>query len=522
MGATGLRVSAGAVSAGIVRACVAVASIACAAVASAADVTTGAPGTAGAVTPNTTAAPNTAPPTGNDAVTSDSAVTATGFTPGGPGTRPNNFFTYGLDAGIGYSDNITETSVDKKSDEILGIGVQLAGLEQSARFQGSVLADLEHVNYLEGTFGPQVIGNFAGYGSYALVPDFLHWVAQDSYGQGLIDPFASQSPGNLEYINSITTGPTFTIPLSTLTMLNVSARYTRVTYQVSPLDNNDYGGSLSLTQLLSARSRISVNVQTQRFDYTDPINPSYDQREAFVRYDVEGARTRIDVDAGYDQIRGDQLNTTGSEVRLNISRTIAVGSVLSLSAGRDPSNSSSFLAQTQGVNGIGLQATSGRQAATPFTNDYQSLAWSFIRRRTTLSFALSHYQEVYDGQSVLDETSSSASVRVSRIVYPGWTVGLIGEYTKQEFSPQLGGNYNQEHGGLNLKWQMARKLALLFEYDHYNRDSDIALFTYSENRIWVKLLYGSEAQNGAAGAGEQAAALSLINTDPFNIPAPAH
>ena len=516
MGATGLRVSVGAVPAGIVRACVAVTAIACASVASAADVTTGTGGTAPAASTNTTAT------TGNDTATSDSTAPAAGIIPYGVSTRPNNFFTYGADAGIGYSDNITETSTDKKSDEILGIGVQLAGLEQSARFQGSVLADLEHVNYLQGTFSPQVIGNFAGYGSYALVPDFLHWMAQDSYGQGLIDPFASQSPGNLEYINSITTGPTFTIPLSTLTMLNVSARYTRVTYQVSPLDNNDYGGSLSLTQLLSARSRISVNVQTQRFDYTDPINPSYDQREAFVRYDVEGARTRIDVDAGYDQIRGDQLNSNGSEVRLNISRTLAEGSVLSLSAGRDPSNSSSFLAQAQGVNGIGLQATSGRQAATPFTNDYQSLAWSFIRRRTTLSFALSHYQEVYDGQSVLDETSSSASVRVSRIVYPGWTVGLIGEYTKQEFSPQLGGNYNQEHGGLNLKWQMARKLALLFEYDHYNRDSDIALFTYSENRIWVKLLYGSEAQNGAVGAGDQAAALSLINTDPFNIPAPAH
>jgi hypothetical protein len=136
---------------------------------------------------------------------------------------------------------------------------------------------------------------------------------------------------------------------------------------------------------------------------------------------------------------------------------------------------------------------------------------------------VSHYQQVYDGQSILNETMSSAAVRVSRVVYPGWTVGLIGEYSKQSFSPLLGGNYNQEHGGLNLKWQMARKLALLFEYDHYNRDSDEAIFTYSENRLWVKLLYGSSAQNGAMGGGsDQAAALSLINTDPFNIPAPAH
>lgn len=475
-----------------VRACVAAASFVCASVASAADVGTG--------------------------VTDTTALTGAA-TPSGI----KNFFTYGGDVGIGYSDNITETSTDKRGDEMLGIGVQLAGLEQSARFNGALLADLQHVNYLQGTFSPQVIGNFSGYGTYTLVPEYVQWVAQDSFGQGLVDPIATPSPGNLENINTFTTGPTFTIPLGTLTLLNLSARYSRVTYQVSPLDSNDYGGSLSLTHLLSARSRISVNVQTERYDYTDPINPNYDDRQAFVRYAIEGARTRIDVDAGYDEVRGNQLNSNGPLVRLNISRTITTGSVLSLSAGRDTSNSSSFLTQSQSVSGIGLQATSGRQTAAPFANQYESLAWSFIRRRTTLSFTVAHYQQVYDGQSNLDNSIDSAEVRVSRIVYPGVSVGLDGGYSKDSFSPQTGGNYNQEHGGLNVKWQLARKLALTFEYDHYNRDSDVALFTYSENRVWVRFQYGSGTPGGQAGAGgDQAATLGIARPDPFSIPMPAH
>lgn len=487
-----------------VRASVALASFACASVASAADV-----GAVAADTPVTSApAPSAAPQ---------------GYTALGLNTPPKNFFTYGADAGIGYSDNITETSVNKRSDEMVGIGLQLAGLEQSARFNGAVLADLQHVNYLQGTFGPQVIGNFSGYGSYALIPEFIHWVAQDSFGQGLIDPFASQSPGNLENINTFTTGPTFTIPLGTLTMLNLSARYSRVTYQVSPLDSNDYGGSLDITHLLSARSRISVNIQDERYEYTDPINPSYDEREAYVRYDIQGARTRIDADVGYDQVRGDATNSDGLLARLNISRTMAAGSVVSVSAGRDTSNSSSFLTQSQSVNGIGLQATSGRQTAAPFTNQYESLAWSFIRRRTTLSFSVAHYLQIYDGQSSLDNSINSASVRISRVVYPGWSVGLVGEYSKDAFSPQAGGNYNQERGGLNVKWQMGRKLAMTFEYDHSNRNSDIALFTYSENRVWVRFQYGSGTPGGPmGGGGNEAATLGVAQPNPFNIPMPAH
>ena len=70
---------------------------------------------------------------------------------------------------------------------------------------------------------------------------------------------------------------------------------------------------------------------------------------------------------------------------------------------------------------------------------------------------------------------------------------------------------------------MARKLALTFEYDHYNRASDIALFTYSENRVWVRVQYGTGTPGGPmGGGGGEAATLGVARPDPFNIPMPAH
>jgi len=488
----------------ILAACVAGTPLVCASVANGAEVTTG--------------------NTGGDVPASPATISQYGAN--GP-AAPRNFFTYGADAGVGYSDNITETATNQHSDEMLSLGVQLAGLEQGARLQGAVLGELEHLNYLQGTYRPEVIGNLGGYASYAVVPDFVHWVAQDSFGQGLIDPFVSQSPGNLENINTFTTGPTFTIPIGYLTLLNVSARYTRVNYQVSPLDSNDYGGAVSLTRLLSAHSRISVNVQDERYDYTNAINPSYSQREAFVRYDIQGARTHIAADLGYEQIRGPQvLDSSGLLGRLAITRTLAEGSVASLSAGREPSSSSNFLTQYQAVSGVGLQVTPGQQTAIPFTNEYESLGWSFTRRRTTLTLGLSHYLEVYDGHSELDQTVTSAGARLNRMVYPGWTAGVFFDYSRESFAQrvaaQQAGNYSQDHAGASLRWQLDRKLGLTFEYDHYKRNSDLALYNFSENRVWVRLHYGSVNLNGPLGSGNESAAMDLINTGRFDIPTPAH
>jgi hypothetical protein len=51
----------------------------------------------------------------------------------------------------------------------------------------------------------------------------------------------------------------------------------------------------------------------------------------------------------------------------------------------------------------------------------------------------------------------------------------------------------------------------------------MALYTFSENRMWVRLQYGSSATNGALGGGSgEAQAMSVINTDQFNIPTPGH
>jgi hypothetical protein len=408
--------------------------------------------------------------------------------PGNAGANTRNF-AYGADVGFGATDNIAELATPKRSEEIAEVGVQFAGLEQSARLQAVVAGDLEHLNFLRGTFSPEILGNFSGLASYAVVPEYLRWTLQDNFGQGMIDPFLSGAPSNRENVNIVSTGPIATFPLGEQTLLTLTGNYARTTYQVSPLDNNAYSGGISLARLISQGSRVSVNVQSTRYDYQNPLNPNYDQREAYLRYDVRGARTRLWVDAGYQEVRGSQVNAKGFLGRFNATRTLAADSFLTLTAGREDSNSAAFLAQNQNVSGIGLEATPGRQTSSPFTNEYVTGSWTLTRRRTTLDFIATRFKQVYPDQTNLNQTLSSGSARVTRVLYPTWSIGLYADYSKVLFEQQPG-NYKVLHGGAEMRWRMGRKFSLRLLYDHYKRDGDVALYSYSENRVWLRLQYG--------------------------------
>jgi hypothetical protein len=433
-----------------------------------------------------------------------------------------NEFNYGADAGIGYTDNIAQTT-NKISEEIAEVGVQFSGIEQTSRLQADVVGDLEHLDFLRDTYSPEVIGNLNGFASFALIPEYLKWSLQDYFGQGVTDPLAPATPENREAINTATTGPTVTLPLSSHELLSLTGGYSLVTYQTSPLNSNQFSGGVTFTELLSQLSRVSFSVDDKRIDFQDAINPDYDQRDAYIRYQATGARTRLIVDAGYDQLRGAQsLNAGGFLGRVTVVRTLAAQSLLTITAGREFSNSSSFIGQSQNVNGIGLQATTGLQTSTPFSNNYVTGAWTFTRPRTSFSVLASHFQQTYQGDSALDQTLTTGGVHVTRVLFPTWSAGLYGQYSKQTFSVQTGGDYRQVDGGVDVKWQLGRLFSLALQYQYYKRDGDLAVYNVSESRVFLRFQYGSGALRGSLTQGGLTPADSSLAApyDPTQIQRP--
>ncbi len=78
-----------------------------------------------------------------------------------------------------------------------------------------------------------------------------------------IDPFAPVTPTNRENINYLSTGPDLNLRLGTLGFMDVTARYARTEYQISPFNSNRISAGLGVGRALSAGSNISLQVSTR-------------------------------------------------------------------------------------------------------------------------------------------------------------------------------------------------------------------------------------------------------------------
>ena len=150
------------------------------------------------------------------------------------GTPPQTL-TYGVDVGIGESDNVTLVSTNKVSQTIAIADADFDIKEQSRLFDVDAKGNFSDLDYLQNAYGNQLIGRFDGTGEIALMPEHINWVLQESFGQAQIDPFASVTPTNLENVNYVSTGPDFAMRLGPTFFLDVTARYARTTYQTDPL-----------------------------------------------------------------------------------------------------------------------------------------------------------------------------------------------------------------------------------------------------------------------------------------------
>jgi hypothetical protein len=401
-------------------------------------------------------------------------------------------FAYQANLGLGHSDNIRRTSVNEEDEGIAAAGLRFSLAQQSSRLQMDAVGDLAYDEYLHNTFDSELVGNFAGNARFALVPQRFEWVISDNFGQVLNDPFAPETPDNRENINSFSTGPDVTFAFGSQTRLRLGARYSLATYEKSPFDFDTVSGEATLSRSLSSASNVSLNVRSAQTRYDEAaLNADYDQDEAFVRYDVTGARTKLGIDLGYTRMDRDAATEAedGLLLRLDATRRVSAASTATLTMGREFSNSANAFANMQGVGGIGLGATPGIQTTEPFTNDYVTLGWDFSRNRTSFGVYASWSDQSYEDAGTLDQTLTSIGAQVGRQLSPRTSLNLHVLYDQSDFKlPDS--DYNDLGGGLIFTWQLSRAVSLSATYDYLKRSSDAPLSDSTENRYWLSIAYG--------------------------------
>lgn len=401
-------------------------------------------------------------------------------------------FDYRVSGGVGYTDNIGRTPTDEVDTTIATAGLQFAFDQQTAKLQADVVGDIAYYDYQDDTFNSEVLGNVYANGLFAIVPERFIWTAIDQFGQVLTDPFSPPTPANRQNINYASTGPDVMIGLGSQMRLRLGGRYSMTTYETAPLDSKGVSGSLSLIREISDRRSLSFNVNQSNTKYDEEaLDADFNQTAAFARYEAHGARTNVQLDAGWNRLHRDATDDdqNGALLNLELSRRISAASTLVFRGGREFSSSAGDFRRDQGFTNVGLDATPGTQTADPFELDHATVGYEYFRNRSGFGVSATWEDRNYDDNPLLNQTLDLFSAHVRRDLSPRVTVDLAASYTKGDFAGPSP-SYDETSLGFTLQWRLTRNVSLRATADHVERNSDLPSGEFTENRVMVTIGWG--------------------------------
>lgn len=407
-------------------------------------------------------------------------------------------FDFGVKAGVGHSDNIRRVPAAEESETILTAGLDLAFLREEGRLHADVSVDLTYFDYQDNTYDGEVTGIANADLRFLFVPGRFEWMLADSFGQSQIDPFAAVTPDNRENVNYFTTGPDLTIRLGSAANLVLFGRWSASQFEESNFDDERLLAGLSLGRSLSQRSSVSLNVTSETVEFDDPaFGRDFERRSAFLRYEIEGARTRLGAEAGYTEVEFDTplpfaVNSTSSPLfEIDLERELSERSTLTLLAGVRSSDASTALrgGAPPGLS-PGLISTSD-----PFETRQVTLSWQFQAQRTDFMLSAGWEEDVYETLGLLDRERQVFSASANRRLTPRLTLRAEASLFSSDFSSASQEDDETQYG-LSLSWNAAGRLWIELEAQHFNRDSTNAASEFDETRAFLRFAWRRSSNTG--------------------------
>jgi Putative beta-barrel porin 2 len=394
-----------------------------------------------------------------------------------------------LTGGVSYSDNIHRDAVNEETGVISRAGISLDYDQRSRRIDSDVDVDLSYENYSKDAFEDGAVGGVDASLDFSIVPERFLWSFQENFGQITTDPFAATTPDNREDINYFTTGPDFLMQLGSATSLRVAARFSDTQYEISPTDGQQLGGVLSLARQLSGESKLSLVLDGNKFEFDDEqANTDYERYSAYLSYQVKGARTDLSVDGGYSRLEiGDEV-PDGPLARVTASRQMSTAAKLTLSVGTLFSDSGDLFRDGQDQLGASMETSQVVATSDPFVNNFASLGYDFDRNRTSFGFGVEFEEERYETETDLDRNLITWNGHFRRQLSAIFAVSVTAELIQEDFE-NVDFSDDELRASAYLNWTLGRRLALRFQYDHFDRDSTRAVTEYAENRGSVFLIW---------------------------------
>ena len=402
-------------------------------------------------------------------------------------------FQFGVRAGGNYSDNALRVPEDETSASSGIVGIDFSGQKETGRLRYDAFGNVEYQHFFDDDVDDETYGQAVATSSYAFVPDRFLWSLSGSYGQTRANLLRPVAPGNVDDVITLSTGPQVTLRFANSLEATLEGHYVVADYSEEPFDSDTVGGSLLFGRRVSAQGFLGIggSVDEVSYDFEAPGLEDFDRNELFLRFNARGARTTLDLDAGYTTAKGDTFDQDGPLFRLHGTRQLTPGlsayadfvqefptsSGASFAPGSPPQLGTDSSVLTGGPRksrdaGIGLQLESGRTDAR-------------------LGYVLRKEEELESGdRRDIDVVRLSGTY----LFAPRASFTLFASFSDEEVEAVEADE--QIYGG-RLSFQLGRLTSLSVRLEHRNRDSDALNGSYEENAGGIFLRYGDAT--GAEG-----------------------
>lgn len=400
---------------------------------------------------------------------------------------------YGVEAGIGNSDNIGRTPDNEESETILTSGVDLRWLRDEGLVYADVDLDLSYYHYQDDAYDSEVTGLANAEIRLRFAPQRFEWVFSDRFGQTQTDPFVAATPDNLENVNYFSTGPDFTFRLGTAASVTLFGRYSMSTFEDSNFDDERELFGMSIGRDLSQRSRIALNATTEHVEFDDPlVGDEFDRRSYYLSYEAEGARTQVSAEAGMSEIDGEEESETYPLFSLTVARDVSPRSVVNFSASTRSSDTASAIGLDD-VFGGGPGIPDRISTTDTFEMRDARLGWEFTAPRTTFGFSVGYEEDRYDNATELDRSRQSVNAFVRREITPTISLEARGLLRMSEFD-ETGQEEDETEYGILASWNAVGRLFIELSADLHDRDSTIDETEFQELRTFLRFAWRSTGE----------------------------
>lgn len=400
---------------------------------------------------------------------------------------------YEIRIGASRSDNVARTSTLEIEETIALAGLILDLQHESRRVAASLVTDLEYRNYTDDTFDDEVVGSLNADLELQLAPEVFSWIFQYQFGNLQTNPFEANTAFNRQNVNRFSTGPDLRMRLGSNTALELGGRYHSTRYEISDIDNDVFGGSISLVRALSTRRSLSLNITADRIEYDNTqLNSNYDRQTAFIGFESEGSRGSIVVNIGYNELHDNGEVVDGNLINVAWDREISPSTTFRLAYNQGLTNPEEILGQAPpGAGFDDPQNTPG--VSDPFENRQFSMALNFDRNTNNVFASLLYNEDEYVTDSVLDRNRSEFRVGFSKILGSAWRIRLSGALQRTDFV-STGREDDDTVISAGISRQLSRTIGINLDYTRFDRDSSDSAFDYVENLVNLTFSYAYARQ----------------------------